>query len=166
MSFSLVFDIVLIGMLAATLAYGFRLNRKLETMRAGRAEFQTLLTHFVEATTQAERSIANLKLTSAESGQNLQEACERATALREDLAFLMEKAGGLADKLESAIGRSRPIMTAAAPVETPPAAAPAPAAGEASAPRLKPRVARRAPEGKKPLSAEDQKLLESLAAVR
>lgn len=164
MSFSLVFDIVLIAMLAATLAYGFRLNRKLETMRAGRAEFQVLLGHFVEATTQAERSIANLKLTSAESGQNLQEATERATALREDLAFLMEKAGGLADRLEAAIGRSRTLVAPAPAAEAPQpvAAAETPAAAKAKA-----RLPRRAaPEAKRPLSAEDQKLLDSLAAVR
>jgi hypothetical protein len=163
MSFSLVFDIVLICMLAATLAYGFRLNRRLEAMRAGRAEFQTLLTHFVEATTTAERSIATLKLTSAESGQDLQEACERATALREDLAFLIEKAGGVADKLETAIGRSRPLL-AGAHVEAPVPAAPV-AVGAEPVAKTKPRVTRRA-EGKKALSPEDQKLLESLAAVR
>jgi len=40
MSMSIVFDIVLIALLAATLAYGFRLNRRLELMRAGHAEFQ------------------------------------------------------------------------------------------------------------------------------
>lgn len=163
MSFSLVFDIVLICMLAATLAYGFRLNRRLEAMRAGRAEFQTLLTHFVEATAQAERSIATLKLTSAESGQNLQEACERATALREDLAFLMEKAGAVADKLESAIGRSRPLLATPAAAEPP---APVPPAAEVVVAKAKPRPQRRAGESKKTLSAEDQKLLESLAAVR
>jgi hypothetical protein len=165
LSFSLVFDIVLICLLAATLAYGFRLNRRLETMRAGRAEFQALLVHFVEATTQAERSVATLKLTSAESGQNLQEATERATALREDLAFLMDKAGGLADRLEAAIGRSRPLVTPTPAVEAPqasPLVAESPAAAKARA-----RPPRRAAvETRRPLSAEDQKLLDSLAAVR
>jgi hypothetical protein len=83
----------------------------------------------------------------------------------------MEKAGAIADRLEAAIGRSRPLISQLSPPE--PQAGPGPGPGPAAAavPELpaakaKLRPPRRAAEARKPLSPEDQKLLDSLAAVR
>jgi hypothetical protein len=188
MNLSLVFDGLLIALLAATLAYGFRLNRRLEQVRAGHAEFQALLGKFVIATEQAERGVATLKRTAAEGGQDLQEATERAAALREDLTFLVDRASELADRVESTISRTR-ALAAAVPPAPPLKAEPSPRAAakpglaeivassvapdEGSIPTSLAAAARRAraqrrpqPEARKPLSADDQRLLESLASLR
>ncbi|MBX6323611.1 MAG: hypothetical protein IRY94_17480, partial [Rhodospirillaceae bacterium] len=122
MSLSVVFDVLLIALLGATLAYGIRLNRRLGQVRAGQAEFQSLLGKFAVATEQAERGVATLRRAAAEAGQDLQETTERAAALREDLTFMLGKAGELADRLETAIARAK-----AAAGATPSAAAAAPA---------------------------------------
>ncbi len=162
MSLSVLFDVLLIALLGATLAYGFRLNRRLEQMRAGQAEFQSLLGKFAVATEQAERGVAILRRTATEAGQGLQETTERAAALREDLTFMLGKAGELADRLETAITRLASRIAEAMEL------APEQPAGLAAMAAARTRPQRRpAPEApRKPLSADDQRLLDTLAGVR
>ena len=187
MNLNIVFDIALIAVLAATLGYGFRLNKRLEQVRAGHAEFQALLGKFVAATEQAERGVATLRRAAAESGQDLQSITERAASLREDLTFLVDRAAETADRVEGTISRTRTLATTVPP--TPAAAEPAPRAAKpalaeiaaasladedapiptalAAAARTRSRQPRKPqPEARKPLSADDQRLLESLASLR
>lgn len=107
MSLSLVVDGLLILLLLATLVYVARLNRRLGQIRDARQEFEALIRRFAQATEQADRSIEGVKAAAAAEGKELQGTIDRSRGLREDLVFLVEKANGLADRLEASIARTR-----------------------------------------------------------
>lgn len=127
MSYTLILDLVVAGLLVAAMIYMVRLNRRLEALRAGREEFETLVKRFTAATAQAQGNVAAMKAAADSTGRNLQEEIDQARVLREDLAFLADRANGLADQLEAAITRARPAAAAA-----PAAAATSDAAGPAT----------------------------------
>jgi hypothetical protein len=59
-------------MLAACLFYFWRLDRKLSALRSGQDGIRAAAAELVQATTQAEAAVRNLKLTAAEAGRDLQ----------------------------------------------------------------------------------------------
>ncbi len=111
MSYTLFLDVVLIGFLGVTIGYAIALNRKLAGLRRHKAELQQLAATFTQATQKAEASIGRIS-TGTEA---LKERLGKAQELRDDLAFLIERANSTADRLEGAIRSSRP-KPAAGPV--------------------------------------------------
>lgn len=161
MSLALALDLLFIGLLAATLFYMARLNRRLDALRAGRQEFEALLQRFSAATEQAQANIGGMKAAAEGTGKDLQEEIEKARSLREDLAFLAERASRLADELELAISRSRATAN--------PAAQPAPANVARMPSRQEPHggAGANAPVGGPvPLSSGANELLRRLSALR
>lgn len=112
MPYSMILDVVFAGLLVAALIYMARLNRRLDALRAGREEFEALIKRFTLATEQAQGNVAAMKAAADSTGQSLQLEIDRARGLREDLAFLADRANALADQLETAITRSRPAVAA------------------------------------------------------
>jgi hypothetical protein len=153
MTFDTIFDLLVSGLLIATLVYMIRLNRRLELLRSARTEFEALIARFVASTSQAEQSMAELKLTATERGQAVQEAVQRATALRDDLALLVDRGSRLADQLETGIAKAR-TATKAVP-------APAQASRQAPAPLAAPQD-----DQPKPRSREERELLKALSSIR
>src|SRR5262245_55316666 len=144
-------NILVVVLLAATLVFVARLHRRLESLRAGRQEFEGLIERFSQSVQQAEQKMGAIKLATAESGTALQERIDAAAALKDDLAFLAEKAGRLADKLEGSIARARPTLakTSAAPAQ----------------PERGPRAVEAAPAETLP-EGPGRELLRALASVR
>ena len=103
MGFSLVLDILVAGLLVVTISYAVVLNRRLRTMRQDKAELEKLAASFGAATTRAEDSIGRLKSTA----DDLRERIDKAQALRDDLAFLIDRGGSTADRLEEAVRAAR-----------------------------------------------------------
>jgi hypothetical protein len=169
MSYSLILDVVFAGLLVAAMVYMARLNRRLDAMRAAREEFEALVKRFTTATEQAQGNVAAMKAAADSSGKGLQEEIERARGLREDLAFLADRANGLADQLEAAIARSRPT---AAPVSAPAASNVArmpvrPAMPRAAEPQPAPKAPQAAPAAASPaLSSGENELLRRLSTLR
>jgi septal ring factor EnvC (AmiA/AmiB activator) len=164
--FALVADGLLAVLLLATLVYVARLNRRLGQIRDARQEFEALIARFAEATAQADRSIAGVKAAAAAEGKELQATIDRSRGLRDDLAFLADKANGLADQLEAAIGRARGAVAARVPpaaTDEKPAPVRRPASGKA--PGQPPRENRAAFRGE-PLSDGERDLLRALSSVR
>mgnify|MGYP001612215322 CR=1 FL=1 len=116
MNFTLILDVVLIAFLAVTIGYAVVLNRKLTALRRNKTELERLAATFAQATLKAEDSIGRVK-TGAET---LQERVNKAQGLRDDLAFLIDRANSTADRLEGAIRSARPKT----PFGPAPAAAP------------------------------------------
>lgn len=114
MGFSLVLDILVAGLLVVTISYAVMLNRRLRIMRQDKAELEKLATKFADATVRADDSITKLRATA----DDLKGQIEKAQGLRDDLAFLVERGGGTADRLEQTIRTARK--------EAPPTAAPKP----------------------------------------
>lgn len=179
MIFSLVLDILLAILLAVTIAYAVTLNRKLGVLRQDRAELERLTQNFGESTRRAEESIGRLRATA----DTLQERIDKAQALRDDLAFLADRGGSTADRLEDLVRAARketggPVIPAAtakaaaaapsvqAGTETPRAPAPRPAPAPAPEPRPAPPA--RAPlQGfPEPRSEAERELLKALESAR
>jgi len=115
-NFTLILDVVLIAFLAVTIGYAVVLNRKLTALRRNKTELERLAATFAQATLKAEDSIGRVK-TGAET---LHERVNKAQGLRDDLAFLIDRANSTADRLEGAIRSARPKT----PFGPAPAAAP------------------------------------------
>lgn len=110
MTLSLFLDIALIVLLAVTIGYAASLNRKLAALRRNKAEMEKLAAAFAQSTVKAEDGIARLRTDTA----SLQALTGKAQGLRDDLAFLTERANTAADHLEEMIRASRNRTPAAA----------------------------------------------------
>lgn len=161
MSFGLVLDVVLVALLAAALVYMAQLNRRLDALRAGRAELEALVKRFTESTQQAQSTIDSMKAAAASTGKGLQEEIDKARGLREDLAFLAERANGLADQLELAIARARPQAAPATVTRMPVRGEEQP-----SAPATRGATKAAPTAGPAPLSSGENELLRRLSTLR
>ena len=96
---SIALDAALVAMLAGAIFYAIRLNRTLEELRSGRGELATFIGRFGEAATHADRAIARLSQATAEQGKVLQSAIAEAQALRDELAFMLERGDTVAERI-------------------------------------------------------------------
>jgi hypothetical protein len=113
-----VFDLILLAALVAMMVYLVRLNRRLTDLRHGREEMGAVVRDFTAATARAERGLAALKEVAAVAGAALQEEIDHARSLRDELAFLAEKAETTAERLARVPSNAREAKQpgAAAPV--------------------------------------------------
>lgn len=96
---ALVLDLLVATLLVATIAYAWVLNRKLAAFRAAKPEMEELIARFVQATARAENGLAEIRQTAEQAGEGLRQASESGQAIADDLVFLVERAGKLADRL-------------------------------------------------------------------
>jgi len=120
-------DLVVAALLLATLSYCILLNRRLAALRDDKGELRELIGGLAAASQRAEASVAALRAAAEQVGVGLQEEIDRARALRDDIAFLLERGGSLADRLEGAIRHGREETRAAPAASSPQPARPAPA---------------------------------------
>lgn len=98
----LLFDAVTAILLLATIAYAAILHRRLSVLRESRQEMEQLMLRFTEASATAQTVLAELRQAAGDSGKALQQSIAQGDALADDLMFLVERAGGLAKRLEGA----------------------------------------------------------------
>jgi biopolymer transport protein ExbB/TolQ len=134
-------DILMAVLLATSIATTIVFSRRLNSMREDRAELEELTRHFREATDRADQGVVGLKVTA----HSLQERIEAARAMADDLQFLIERGGGIADRLETEVRASRRAEPRAQPAAT-----------VSSEPRAKPR------DIGQPRSAAERHLLAAL----
>lgn len=103
MPFSLMIDILVAILLVVTIAYAIVLNKRLGMLRRDKDELEKVALTFGDATRRAEESIARLKSTAG----GLEDDITRAQSLRDDLAFLTERGGTAADRLEDLVREAR-----------------------------------------------------------
>ena len=131
MSWSILADVLVGGLLIVTLVYVRRLSARLDTIRSGKAEFEKLIGELAKSTDQAASHLHQFKLTAEITGGDLQVRVEKAQALAgefgrisEDLKLLTERADSAINRLEATIAKSR--------AATPKPAAVSPAVSEIS----------------------------------
>lgn len=107
MEWKIVLDILVSVLLVATIGYAVMLNTRLTQLRKNRDEMAKIIVSFNEATVRAESSIPKLRKAAEESGSVLQERVEKAQSLRDDLAFMIERADTMANRLENAVRSAR-----------------------------------------------------------
>ncbi|MBB3263651.1 hypothetical protein FHW79_001247 [Azospirillum sp. OGB3] len=134
---TLVLDLVMVGLLAATIAYAIILNRQIIKLRESRGEMAELVRGLNEAMSRAETGVRGLKKTAHETGDDLQRTVAKAQTLRDELEFMIEAADAMANRLGNVGGErpkpgpaarpaTRPGLSARPPVASRPAAAPRP----------------------------------------
>lgn len=107
MTFELILDLVIVALLVPTIVYAVILNNRLSVLRKNRDDLARLVSAFNEATVRAESGIPRLRKTSEDAARNLGEQVERAQTLRDDLAFMVERAESMANRLEGAVRQAR-----------------------------------------------------------
>ncbi|WP_454018738.1 DUF6468 domain-containing protein [Azospirillum sp. Marseille-Q6669] len=134
---TLVLDLVMVGLLAATIAYAIILNRQIIKLRESRGEMAELVRGLNEAMSRAETGVRGLKKTAHETGDDLQRTVAKAQTLRDELEFMIEAADAMANRLGNVSGERpkpgpaarpavRPGLSARPPVASRPAVAPRP----------------------------------------
>lgn len=109
-------ELTLIGLLAATLFHAMRLERLLGALKRDRAALEQTITGFAASTQQAEAGLDRLRGVADGAGRQIARQLDEARALRDDLAFLMERGGRLADRMDTLVRAGRPVA-----VDNPPA---------------------------------------------
>jgi hypothetical protein len=96
---SMTLDVAVAALLGVAILYAIRLNRTVERLREGKAELATLIGRFDEAASHAERSVAQFGQSAADQGKVLSSAIAEAQALRDELAFMLERGDSVADRI-------------------------------------------------------------------
>lgn len=123
-------DIVLIVLIGAGLVQATRLIWHLAGLRAGRIEMANFVREFNATVLRAETGIKALKAAARESGDDLENLVNKSVAVRDELAFIVESADQLAERLTNAASVASGLARPEAKAEKKPAAAaqpPAPA---------------------------------------
>lgn len=109
MSFELMMDIVVVLLLVPTIIYAIILNSRLSALRRNRDELAKVVAAFNEATLRAEAGVPRLKQATADAAKTLQERVEKAQTLRDDLAFMVDRAEETAGRLEHTVNNARTV---------------------------------------------------------
>ncbi len=122
---SLIIDLVLVGLLAATIAYAIILNKQIIKLRESRGEMAELIQGLNDAMNKAEGGVRNLKKTASDTGEDLQRTVNKAQTLRDELEFMIEAADAMATRLGTAGDRDAGRGSAArTPIKPPLASRP------------------------------------------
>ncbi|TNC95529.1 MAG: Uncharacterized protein FD119_2353 [Stygiobacter sp.] len=121
LDWKIILDLLVSVLLVATIGYAVMLNQRLTQLRKNRDDLAKIIVSFNEATVRAESSIPKLRKAAEDAGQSLQERVEKAQSLRDDLAFMIERADTMANRLENAV-RSARTEVKGAPAAVPPPA--------------------------------------------
>lgn len=107
MVINLIVNIIMVALLAVTISYCWMLNRRIKVLQDSKSELAQLLKHFDESTQRASDSIIALQTASKKIGENIQLRIDKANYLLDDLAFMIEKGGKLAEQLEAGVAVNR-----------------------------------------------------------
>ncbi len=140
MTLTLAADFVVAILLMFTIYYAAKLSRKLSALRADKSALHTLVQNLMQASSSAEAGVKGLKAAAEEMNRELQRRLQEGQSLRDDLAYMIDRGGSLADRMEVSL---RPRHDASRPE---PATAPARLRAQeasraaAEAPRREPRL--------------------------
>jgi hypothetical protein len=118
---NLILDIVIVGLLGATVVYCWILNKRIKILQDSKSELAQLLHHFDESTRRASDSIIALQTASKKIGENIQNRIDKANFLLDDLAFMIEKGNKLANQMEASFAVNRARTKVIAEQSAPPA---------------------------------------------
>jgi Domain of unknown function (DUF6468) len=160
MTLQVFLDVVVAILLVVAIGAAIVLNRRFAAFRAARADFERFIEQFNMAAARAEAGVNTLKTTGDATGRALQMSISQAQTLRDELTFLIERAGPMIDRLTSAhrtaADAARAATPAAEPARAKPAMQPAKAAAQGVPPRAEPAAG----------PAGDSDLLKTLSSLR
>jgi len=110
-TFAIFLDLLVIGLMVATIAYAVPLNRSISKLRDGKAELATLLANLAEAVAHADVAIKGMKQIAGEYDSTLAQRIGTARALVDELNVINETADNLAARIEKAVQGGRSALT-------------------------------------------------------
>jgi len=99
MIWSLLIEGLLVLLLTATIYFAIRLNRRLTVLRVEKEQLEKLITQFELVADRANSSLSGLRATADQVKSDLDDATNKSHAMRDELAFLIERADTNAEKL-------------------------------------------------------------------
>ena len=112
MDTTLIINGVVIALLAATIFYAFRLERKLEAMRSAQTALGDVIRELNKAAARAEAGIQGLRTTAETSGQALDDKIKRARSVGDELGLLVQAGQRVGQRFDTprAQAPQRPAM--------------------------------------------------------
>ncbi len=104
-------EIVLVGLLAIVLLHAIRLERAVTALRRDRGALGEVVAGFDVSARAAQAGLGKLRHLSTEAADEFAGREAAVTALRDDLAYLMERGGQVADRLETLVRAGRGATT-------------------------------------------------------
>ena len=104
---NLILNIMLVGLLAATIGYCWLLNRRIKILQDSKSELAGLLSQFDESTEKAAETIIAMQTASKKIGDNIQMRIDKANHLLDDLAYNIEKGTRLSSQIEASFAVNR-----------------------------------------------------------
>ncbi len=117
MTLNIILDVVVAGLLLATIVYAMLLSRRLGALRNDKQQLEALVGSLDTSSQRAEAGIAALKEAAERIGHQLQQRIDQGKALHGDLSYIIDLGGGLADRLEGTIRARRDDLRAAPAAE-------------------------------------------------
>ncbi len=108
-------ELVLVVLLAATLFHARAAGTRARRAEARPRGAEELVAGFNASTRQAEAGIERLRAAADGAGRQIARQVEAATALKDDLTFLIERGERLADRLDALVRAARPRAESRAP---------------------------------------------------
>ena len=99
MIWSLLIEGLLVLLLTATIYFAVRLNKRLTVLRVEKEQLEKLITQFELVADRAHSSLSGLRATADQVKSDLDDATNKSHAMRDELAFLIERADINAEKL-------------------------------------------------------------------
>ena len=99
MIWSLLIEGLLVLLLTATIYFAIRLNKRLTVLRVEKEQLEKLITQFELVADRAHSSLSGLRATADQVKSDLDDATNKSHAMRDELAFLIERADTNAEKL-------------------------------------------------------------------
>jgi hypothetical protein len=115
MSVALALDLLVAGLLVATIAYAVVLNRRLSQLRGGSAHMERMINDFYQATTRAEAGLTALREVTGRPDSEVIKQVESLTKLHDELEFIVSRAEQQGARLEELIRDSRGKTANASP---------------------------------------------------
>ena len=113
-----VLDLPVCALLAVTLLRARRLERALAALQQDRGGLEALIGEFDSSTRQAQGGIERLRATAEAGARRLEQQTAAALALRDDMAFLVERGEQVAERLDHGVRAGRTQVQALPPVSS------------------------------------------------
>lgn len=94
-------------LLAMTVAYCWKLNRRIRQLQDSKGEMAQIIREFSDATLKAQASISELKGNAKAVAEVIQHKIDKAGYLADDLSFMIEKGDKIANQLEDGLTSGR-----------------------------------------------------------
>lgn len=117
-------DLLLVGLLAATIFYCFTVNRRLSRLRDSQGEMARMIGAFDQATEKARSSVEELRKASLVAAVDLEKRVAEARQMLDELSVVTRSGEHVAERIEKGVDARKPGAATTAQVQDPRTPAP------------------------------------------